>query len=100
MIRKERGKYGGRNEEGYVSLCCKIIEQSVEDYKTLEAEGYIRGGRAIWPDGVSRFCDYTNKQQVQELIGFFRHGHAKRYLENINSKIDPEAMLHSLGIPN
>mgnify|MGYP003655653381 FL=1 len=98
MIRKERGNYGARNEAGVPALCCKVVEQAVEDYKTLEAEGYIRGGRAIWPESCKKFCDYSSKQQVEDLIGFFRRGHAKRYLENINSNIDPEAMLHSLGI--
>ena len=95
-----RGKWSSRNEAGHVSLACKIVEQAVEDYKLLEAAGYIRGGRAIWPDTATKIRDFTSKQEVQELVEFFSHGHAKSYLEMINSKIDPEAMLHSLGIPN
>mgnify|MGYP003648921847 CR=1 FL=1 len=92
------GKWSSRNEAGYVSLACKIVEQAVEDYKLLEDAGYIRGGIAIWPDTATKIRDFTSKQEVQELVEFFRHGHAKSYLELINSKIDPEAMLHSLGI--
>ena len=52
-----RGKWSSRNEAGHVSLACKIVEQAVEDYKLLEAAGYIRGGRAIWPDTATKIRD-------------------------------------------
>ena len=94
------GKWSSRNEAGYVSLACKIVEQAVEDYKLLEAAGYIRGGIAIWPDTATKIRDFKSKQEVQELVEFFSHGHAQSYLEMINSKIDSGAMLVALGFTN
>ena len=98
LERDGRGKYGSRHEAGYFSLGCKIVEHSIEDYKLLESEGYILNGRAVWPESATKFCDYRSKHQIEELIGFFRDGHAERFLEDINSTIDPDAMLSSLGI--
>tara|TARA_R110000824_G_scaffold10481_1_gene46220 strand:+ start:582 stop:896 length:315 start_codon:yes stop_codon:yes gene_type:complete len=98
MTTKKQKTPGSRNDAGVVALLYKVIECAVKDYKSLQEAGYIRKNRAFWPKNTARVCDYPNKQQVHELVCFFEHGHAKRYLENINSNIDPEAMLQSLGI--
>tara|TARA_R100001244_G_scaffold66504_1_gene54709 strand:- start:6 stop:329 length:324 start_codon:yes stop_codon:yes gene_type:complete len=96
-----RGKYGSRNEAGYVSLAFKVVEQAVTDYKGLQALGVIMESRAVWPKtGSHKFLEYKSKRQVQELIGFFRSGEAEQMLSLINSKIDSGAMLRALGFSN
>lgn len=91
------------NECGYIKLYYAIVEQAVSDIRTLQSNGLIVNGKPITPWPRTRFeddksCGYSKVCQVNELLDFFRCGHADRLLAGVGCKISSSAICRELGI--
>jgi hypothetical protein len=91
-------------EKGYIKLAFAIIEQAVNDLKSLQKLGLIiSDGKIIyWPTrGKKRVkftTDYQYEHQVNELIHFFTGGTFEELLNLTNSDIDYDAAIAKLDI--
>jgi len=94
----------GREMYNYKNLGYAIIEQAVEDYNLLTLAGLIITGDVIkkwpvWKKRTVKECNYyDNKAKVVELIYWFKSGAFNEMLEWLNSEINGNMALETLGL--